>query len=140
MSNVTQPVVAVGAVVFQDDCVLLVKRKQPPNQGQWAIPGGKVRLGETLHAAAEREILEETSITIKALNPIYTFEVIEKDQHGLIVYHYVVIDLFAEYIAGQPAPADDVSAAKWIDRQTFKTIIINQNTKELLLDKFNFPG
>lgn len=140
MPNITQPVVAVGAVIFRDDCVLLVERKHPPNQGQWAIPGGKVRLGESLTAAAKREILEETGITIKPLNPIHTFEVIEKDQHGQIVYHYVVIDLFAEYVAGQPAPADDVSAAKWVDRQTFKTIIINQNTKELLLDKFNFPG
>jgi 8-oxo-dGTP diphosphatase len=53
---------AVGAVVFKGDAVLLVQRANPPSRGMWAIPGGRVRLGETLQAAAEREILEETGV------------------------------------------------------------------------------
>ena len=48
---------AVGAVVFKGDAVLLVQRGNPPSRGMWAIPGGRVHLGETLQAAAEREIL-----------------------------------------------------------------------------------
>jgi len=140
MSNLIQPVVAVGAVVFRDDCVLLVKRRHPPNQGQWAIPGGKVNLGESLAEAAEREIREETGITIRAGEPIYTFEVIQKDLQGKIQYHYVVTDLRADYLSGQPSSADDVTAAEWIDRKTFTTLIVNQITKELLQEKYNFPG
>ncbi|MBW2439133.1 MAG: NUDIX domain-containing protein, partial [Deltaproteobacteria bacterium] len=58
--------VAVGAIVFENDRVLLVRRGQPPSQDLWAIPGGRVKLGETLQEAAEREILEETGITIRA--------------------------------------------------------------------------
>jgi 8-oxo-dGTP diphosphatase len=140
MSKLTQPVIAVGAVIFQDERVLLVERKHPPSQGQWAIPGGKVRLGETLQAAAEREILEETGITIRALHPIYTFELIEKDPRGEILYHYVILDLLAEYVSGQPRPADDVSAAAWIDRNTLGSLQVNQETLKLLRQQFNFAS
>lgn len=138
MSNVNQPVVAIGAIVFHDESVLLVKRKHPPNAGEWAIPGGKVRLGETLQAAAEREILEETGIKIRAHNPVYTFELIDKDPQGEILYHYVIIDLLAEYVAGQPAAADDASAAAWIDRSALATLSVNQRTLTLLREKFHF--
>jgi ADP-ribose pyrophosphatase len=52
------PRVAVGAVITHKDKVLLVLRGQPPAKDMWAIPGGSVNLGETLQAAAEREVLE----------------------------------------------------------------------------------
>jgi 8-oxo-dGTP diphosphatase len=138
MSNSKQPVIAVGAVVFRDDQVLLVERKQPPNQGQWAIPGGKVRLGESIYAAAEREILEETGIIISARKPVYTFELIEKDPQGEVVYHYVIIDLLADYVGGQPRAADDVSAAAWVDRKLLSRLPVNQETRKLLREQFHF--
>ena len=68
-----KPQVAVGAIVINDGRVLLVKRSQPPSKGLWAIPGGRVELGETLKQAAEREIIEETGLTIRAGDPVYTF-------------------------------------------------------------------
>ena len=140
MTKTEQPVIAVGAVVFHNDCILLVQRKQPPNQGQWAIPGGKVCLGESLRAAAEREILEETGVSVRAGDPIYTFEVIEPAPEGGIAYHYVVIDLLAEYLHGEPRAADDASAAAWVDRQSFTRLAVNATTKTLLQQKFGFPG
>ena len=75
---------AVGAVVFKDDAVLLVQRGNSPSRGMWAIPGGSVHLGETLQAAAEREIFEETGVVIRAGDPVLVFESIEKDQRGAV--------------------------------------------------------
>jgi len=132
------PVIAVGAVVFHHDRILLVQRRQPPNQGQWAIPGGKVRHGETLQTAAEREIREETGITIRAGKPVHSFELIERDCQDRILFHYVIIDLLAEFLAGEPHAADDASAAAWFDRSRLAEVQINPETRNLLREKFDF--
>ncbi len=81
------PRVAVGAFVFHEGGVLLVRRGKPPAEGQWAIPGGSVELGETLGEAAEREILEETGIVIRAREPMFTFDVIDRDPDSPPDFH-----------------------------------------------------
>lgn len=126
------PRVAVGAVVFKDNKVLLIKRAKPPAQGLWAIPGGSVELGETLQQAAEREILEETGITILAKEPVYTFDVIEKDEKNRICFHYVIVDLIADYISGQPLPGDDADEARWVSFRELKNLDVNPRTLKVL--------
>lgn len=131
------PKVAVGAVVIEEGKVLLVKRKYPPKKGKWAIPGGSVNLGESLQAAAEREIMEETGLIIKAKEPVYTFDLIERDSKGKILFHYVVVDLSAEYVSGDIHPADDVSDAGWFAPDEIEGLEITETTKKLL-DKMGF--
>lgn len=135
-----QPCVAVGAVVFNAGRVLLVRRGHPPSQDLWAIPGGSVKLGETLQAAAQREIMEETGLSIRAREPVFSFDYIETDEDGRVRFHYVIVDLAAEYIAGDLKAGDDAAEARWILPAQLKTLAVNATTRQLLKEHFGFGG
>jgi len=133
-----QPRVAVGAIVFKDDRVLLVRRAQPPSQDLWAIPGGSVKIGETLQEAAEREIFEETGIIIQALEPVYTFDYIDREKSGRYRFHYVIVDLTADYVRGKPRAGDDAAEARWVSSEEITSLEVSEKTLQLLKTRFNF--
>lgn len=135
--NILTPRAAVGAVVIKEGKILMVKRSKAPQKGKWAIPGGSVKLGETLQEAAEREIKEETGLTIEANEPVFAFDLIEQDSAGNILFHYVIIDLLADYIDGEVHPADDVSNAEWFGPEEIESLDIAKTTR-YLLEKMNF--
>lgn len=132
------PLPAVGAVVFLEGRVLLVRRGQPPSEGQWAIPGGRIQLGETMQQAAEREILEETGIVIRASDPVYFFDSIIKDEQNRVQYHYVIVDLYADYISGVPLPGDDATDARWVSASELIQLDVSAPTLDLLKRQFGF--
>jgi len=128
----------VGAVVFKEDKVLLVLRGKPPAEKQWSIPGGCVELGETLQEAAEREITEETGIVIQAKKPIYTFDVIEHDEDGHIRFHYVIVDLAADYASGELRAGDDAVDVSWVSRKDLKNLNVSDAARKLLVQCYGF--
>jgi len=132
------PETAVGAIVFKDEKVLLVKRAHNPGKGLWAVPGGRVKLGETLKEAAIREVKEETGVMIRPKDPIYVFEVIERDEEGDIRFHYVIVDLLADYLSGKANPGTDASEARWISSGQLKKLPVTKTTRELLKTRFQF--
>jgi 8-oxo-dGTP diphosphatase len=127
-----QPTIAVGAVVVHQNRVLLVRRGKEPAKGQWAIPGGRVELGETMHAAAIREIMEETRVSIRPGKLIYYFETIQPDPDGNIQFHYAIFDFMAEYLAGDPTPRDDAADARWVSATDVQAYNLNTKTRDLL--------
>jgi len=128
------PRVGAGAVVIHQNNVLLVLRGQPPAQGLWAIPGGRVRLGETLAEAARREVHEETGLSITTGDVVYTFEKIERDKTGRVKFHYVVVDVLGFALKpDQPlAPADDVLDAGWFSLSEARALPVSDTTLTLL--------
>ncbi len=132
------PRVAVGAVVFHENRVLLIRRGQAPSDGQWAIPGGVVELGETLAQAAEREIREETGIQIAAQEPIYVFDVVERDPTDKVRYHYVIVDLAARYLGGELHAGDDAAEARWVSADEMKRLTVSPPTRQLLARHYAF--
>ncbi|MCX5848636.1 MAG: NUDIX hydrolase [Deltaproteobacteria bacterium] len=122
------PRVGVGAITIKDGKVLLVKRGIEPSKGLWAIPGGTLKLGETLQECAAREILEETGITIKVGDCVYVFDFIERDDKRKIKFHFVIVDFSADYISGEPTGADDALEARWLSPSDLRELPVAINT------------
>jgi ADP-ribose pyrophosphatase len=127
-----RPTAAVGVVVFRDDRVLLVRRGRAPSRGVWAVPGGAVEAGETLAVAAEREVREETGVIVKARHPVHAFDVISRDVDGEIEHHYVVVDLLADYVGGEPVAADDAAEAAWVSVEQIGELAVSEETARLV--------
>jgi 8-oxo-dGTP diphosphatase len=134
------PRVGVGAVVLREGQVLLVRRGTAPSQGLWAIPGGVLELGETLQKAAEREILEETGIIIRAGEPVFICDVCHRDDDGRVRYHYVIVDLAADYISGEVQGADDAMEARWVSSAELHELPVTKTTLKLLRQIGFFPS
>jgi len=100
---------AVGAVLVDDDALLLIRRANDPGRGRWSLPGGRVEWGETLAHTVVREVLEETGVECVVGELIGWVERIT-DEH-----HYLIFD-FAAYpmSSGDPVAGDDALEARWV--------------------------
>lgn len=108
------PIVGVGGIIFQGDQVLLIKRGREPGLGQWSIPGGVVRPGETLKEAVVREILEETHLKVEVLALAKVLERILRDSDGRVAYHYVLADFLCRHLEGTLQPDSDAQDARFV--------------------------
>jgi 8-oxo-dGTP diphosphatase len=114
-----RPVVGVGGVVVSGDRVLVVRRGQPPLEGEWSIPGGMLELGETILEGVQRELAEETGLEVRVLDLIEVFERISIDSTGIPRYHFVVLDYLCEVIRGDARAGSDVTEVAWITNSDF---------------------
>ncbi len=108
-----RPVPTVGAIVFRDGAVLLVKRGAEPNKGRWSLPGGALEIGETVEAAAVRETLEETRVDVRSVRVFDVRDFIQLEGTK-VRWHYVLIDILCEYIGGDPFPGTDAENARFV--------------------------
>ena len=108
-----RPIVGVGAVIFREGRVLLVKRGAPPMQGEWSLPGGALEIGETLVEGVRREVLEETGLIVEPVTMIEVFDRIARDEAGRVQYHYVLVDYLCRITGGFAACASDALDLRW---------------------------
>lgn len=118
-----RPITAVLAVVIRDGQVLLVQRANPPDAGLWGFPGGKVEFGETLLAAAERELSEETGVTAVARQVFNAVDAYDRSDAGDLRQHFVLIAVLCQWQAGEPFAADDALDAKWVAIEDMETTL-----------------
>lgn len=127
-----KPLVGVGATVFRNDQVLLIRRGNPPLYGDWSLPGGRVKEGEDLKKALRREVREECSIDIKVGDLITEFEYIEKDGRDRVKYHYVVFDFKAQYVSGKLVRASDALEVRWVPLEQLKEFDLTDKVREVI--------
>lgn len=115
LEDYPRPSVTVDVILFtlrdNDLQVLLIKRRHPPYEGMWAIPGGFVSIDESLEEAALRELEEETGIRDVYLEQLYTFGDPDRDPRGRVIT--VAYFAVAPASAVHPRAGDDAGEARW---------------------------
>lgn len=109
------PLVGVGAVIVDQDRVLLVRRGTEPLLGRWSLPGGLLEVGESLTDGVIREVREETGLTVEPVELIELLDRIHRDGER-VRYHYVIADYLCRVAGGVLQAATDADAVKWVER------------------------
>lgn len=110
----TSPLIGVGAVIWREDRVLLIRRGKPPRENEWSLPGGRQELGETVAEAARREAREETGLAITVRDVVAVVDLIDRDAEGGVRFHYTLIDVLAEWQSGEAVAGDDAAEVAWV--------------------------
>ncbi len=135
------PVPTVGVVCLKGDQVLLIRRGQPPRLNQWSLPGGRLEWGETLEAAALRELREETGVDAELLGLLDVVDgVFPARPGGAITRHYVMIDYAARWTAGEPVAGDDAADARFVSLDEAMALVEWDETRRVIRDAFAAHG
>jgi len=128
--------VAVGAVVEDDEGRVLLVKHVPEKggfwQGKWICPGGGLEFGEGIEEGIKREIKEETNLDIELIKPLLPFERIVKEEGKEM--HVVYIDYLARVKGGELKVGSDVREAIWVRKGDLFQIRdeVHEDTKILL--------
>ena len=134
------PLVGVGAIIIEDDRVLLVKRAHPPLQAQWSIPGGVLELGELVREAAVREAREETGLIVESGELLGVYDRVLRNLEQRVQYHYVLIDFLCRRVAGELQAADDAAEVRWFARPELPALNLAEDTQDVIRRGFSKLG
>ncbi len=107
----------VGAIVHDSNGrLLLVRRANPPGEGMWSIPGGRVEPNETDEAAVTREVSEETGLSVTVGRLVGSVE--RAAPNGV----FLIFDYECQVTSGVLQAGDDASDVRWVDSATLATL------------------
>jgi 8-oxo-dGTP diphosphatase len=123
------PVVAVGGIAVVGGALLMVQRAHPPGAGRWTVPGGRVESGESVTAAVERELLEETALAVRCGTLIGWAERRGPD------YHFVILD-FEVTTSGSTTPVagGDATAVAWVPLGEVGSLTLVEGLEDFLVE------
>lgn len=127
-----QPFVGVGAIIIEDDRVVLVKRAHPPIQGQWSIPGGALEVGELVRDAVAREAREETGLIVEPGDLLGVYDRVLRHADGRVQYHYVLVDFLCRKVGGELRADSDAAEVRWFTRDELPALKLAGDTLDVI--------
>ena len=111
MSRPETPLLATDCVVLdRNGRVLLIRRRNAPYRGTFALPGGFVEIGEDVETACRRELAEETGVTVPDLQLVGVYSDPARDPRG----HVCSVAFLARIAGAAPVASNDAAAVEWI--------------------------
>ena len=127
-----RPFLAVSAAIVRDGKILVVRRARPPAKGVYTLPGGVVEVGETLHEAVVREVLEETALSVEPVALAGFREAIMRDSEDRVERHFVILCFAARWKAGDPVLSEELSEAHWLDPAALDALATTPGLSEIV--------
>ena len=128
----------VGAIIIENQRVLMVERGGEPLKGWWSLPGGVVETGELLETALHREVREETGLEVEIINMVEVFERIMLDSEGKPEYHYILMDYLCRPTGGTLGAADDASKVAWVTESGLAALKVTEGTPAVIAKAFKW--
>jgi len=126
-----KPTLTVDAIIkVNDDKIVLVKRKNPPYKGWWALPGGIVEYGETVEEAVKREVGEETGLEIEIEKLVNVYSDPKRDPRG----HFISICFLCRKTGGTLRAATDAANVSTFSLKEVKNLKLAFDHKKMLED------
>jgi 8-oxo-dGTP diphosphatase len=125
----SHPQLAVSAAIFRDDKILLVRRARAPAKGFYSLPGGRVEFGETLHAAVQREVDEETGLKIEIVGLAGWREVLPGTAGG---GHYLIMSFAARSTFGEPVLNEELDDFRWSSPDVLGDLKLTPGLQEII--------
>jgi 8-oxo-dGTP pyrophosphatase MutT (NUDIX family) len=135
-------VIPAANVVIADDQgrILMIKRT---DNGNWAIPGGTMEMGESIVDTAIREVLEETGITCKVTGIVGTYtdprHVVLFTSNNEVRQEFAIV-FAGEYVSGEPTPSSESSEVHWLDRDVVLERQMDRSMRLRIGDYLNGDG
>ncbi len=121
---------AADAVILARNRAVLVKRKFPPFQGMWALPGGLVEYGESVEDAAIREVKEETNLVVKIEKLVGVYSKPGRDPRG----HFVSVCFLCAKTGGKIQVAEEALDVKEFLPEEMEGMQLAADHKDMLRD------
>nr|WP_255590783.1 NUDIX hydrolase [Methanobacterium spitsbergense] len=130
---IKNPLLTVDTVIIHKESVTLIKRKNPPYKGSWALPGGFVEYDETVESAAIRETKEETGLDVTLGDIVGVYSNPERDPRG----HIISICFLGKKIGGKLVADTDAAEVKYFCLDEVSTIDLAFDHGKILEDAFD---
>jgi len=127
------PMVGVGAVIVEQNRVLLIRRGTAPLLGEWSLPGGVLECGETLREAVVREAREETGLVVETGEMLGVYERVIRGDEGRVRYHYVLIDFLCCPVSGDLKAGSDAADVRWFTRDELSALNLAFDANDVVL-------